>query len=170
MRILLILFIALPLLAQESLDQILEKIPQQSRYDGPEKAEAHKIWDAIWAGQPDTIKGLVDRIDGAGPGADFRPNFALHGLVIYLQGDDNKALVKALAATLDGQYHHTTKAIVLRELWLARGRDAIPQIAKHLLDPHLCEPASQALFSFGGDQAASELRNAAAKAEGILAA
>jgi HEAT repeat protein len=166
MRTLLILILALPLLAQETLDQILEKIPQQSRYEEPQRDDAHKLWDAIWAGQPTTIKGLVDRLDAAGPGADFRPLYALHGLVIYLQGDERSKLVDALAPTLDGDYQATTKALVLRELWIARGRSAIPETGKHLLNPELCEYASQALFSFGGEDAARELRNAAAKAEG----
>ncbi len=151
----------------DGLTALVKALPEvnNGRYVGPDRADAEKLWDEIWKGGAESVSALVDMVDAAGPGKDFQPSYALHGLVTHLgqpgRDKDRRLLVDALAATLAGEKKATTKAIVLRELLHARGREAIPAIGKLLLDAELCEYASQALFSFGGDAAAAELRRVA---------
>ena len=156
----------------EGLTALVKALPEVSkgRYEGPGRADAEKLWDKMWEGGAGHVAALVEMMDDAGPGKDFQPRYALHGLVTHLgqpgRDTDRRALVDALAATLKEPKSATTKAIVLRELLHARGREAIPTIGMLLLQDGLCEYASQALFSFGGEAATAELRRAAAKATG----
>jgi len=139
---------------------------------GPLKKLSGQTPEQLWRdGGATAVKGIVDLIDAAGPGADFQARLALHGLAVHLgrpgQDDDRRKLVEALAATLDGERKATTKAIVIRELQHARGREAAAAIGKLLLDPELCEYATLALASFtDSPAAAAELRRALPQAKG----
>ncbi len=167
---------ALPLLAQDrpgnALAAQVQTLPdgEAFRYVGPDSTDAAKLWDAIWQGDAKNVVALVDMIEANGPGKDFQPRYALHGLVVHLGTPDKdaerKQLVAALASTLGGARSTTTKQIVLRELLFAGGREAIPAIGTQLLDAELCEYATQALISFGGAAAAEQLRSALPKATG----
>ena len=117
--------------------------------------------EQLWRdGGATAVKGIVDLIDAAGPGADYQARLALHGLAVHLgrpgQDADRRKLVEALAATLEGERKATTKAIVIRELQHARGKEATAAIGKFLLDPDLCEYATFALASFTDFPAAAE--------------
>ena len=116
------------------------------------------------------VKGIVDLIDATGPGADIQARLALHGLVLHLgqpgKDADRRKLVEALGAALEGERKATTKAIVIRELQHARGKEATAAIGKFLLDPDLCEYATLALTSFADTASAAELRRALPQAKG----
>lgn len=127
--------------------------------------------EQLWReGGAAAVKGIVDLIDAAGPGADYQARRALHGLAMHLgrpgRDADRRRLVEALAAALEGERKATTKAIVLRELQHARGREAAAAIGRCLLDPDLCEYATLALTSFADPPAAAELRRALPQAKG----
>lgn len=127
--------------------------------------------EQLWRdGGPAAVKGLVDMIDTAVPGADHQPRLALHGLAVHVgrpgHDADRRRLVEALAATLDGERKSTTKAVVIRELQHARGREAVAAIGKCLLDPELSEYATLALATFADGAAAAEFRRALPQATG----
>ena len=127
--------------------------------------------EQLWQdGGATAVKGIVDVIDATGPGADSQARLALHGLVVHLgrPGQDaaRRKLVEALGAALEGERKATTKAIVIRELQHARGKEATAAIGKFLLDPDLCEYATLALTSFADSPAAAELRRALPQATG----
>ena len=128
--------------------------------------------EQLWRdGGATSVKGIVDLIDAAGPGADYQARLALHGLAVHLgrpgQDAERRKLVEALGATLEGECKATTKAIVIRELQHARGKEAAAAIGKFLLNPDLCEYATLALASFTDfPAAAAELRRALPQATG----
>jgi len=160
--------------AQGGLAALVKTLPEGTnfRYEGPDRADAARLWDDIWKGGAASVVALVDMIDVAGPSMDFQPRYALHGIVTHLgqsgRDADRQKLVAALASTLAEKRASTTKAIVLRELLHARGREAVAAVGTQLLDAELCEYATQALSSFGGAESASELRMALPKASGLV--
>jgi HEAT repeat protein len=150
---------------------LLNALPNPSgKYVGPEAEEANALFDELLAEAPASVIGLVDLTTEWGPGNDFRPRYALHGIVTRVgrEGmESSQAMVaKALASTLDNQRTNRTQSIVLRELQFLSHPAAIPAIAGKLLDEELNSNAVLALSSIGGTEAADALRAALPKSSG----
>jgi HEAT repeat protein len=142
-----------------------------SKFTGPDPAEAAKVFEEILAGGADAVADLIGLIrDTADPAfKDYRAQYVLHGLALHAGGPGNeegrKALAAALTAALDRDIPKVVKAIVIREIQVIGGPEAVAPLGARLADDDLADPAAQALLAIG-QGAAEEFRRALPGAKG----
>jgi len=164
--------------AKDVVKLALEKLPAQSA------AEAEQVYQEIVKAAPDSIVKLVGLLRPPGKEDDSKVRLALHGLGLYTSRPgaeaERKFYGETLAGQLDSPLAPQVKAFLIMQLQLAGGKEAIPAIAKVLLDKELCEYGAQALIRIGGEAkyprksseipsdtlAVAALREALPKAEG----
>ncbi len=158
--------------------RLLKRIPdsddpgQTSTFTAPDPALAEAIFDQVLAGGREAILDLAALIRDPGDPEfkDFRPHYVLHGLALRAgrpgNEDRRRLFAEALASKLaDGAISKGVKAMLLRELQAAGGKEAIPALGALLLDEDLRDPAALALLAIGADSAGA-FRGALAKAKG----
>lgn len=149
----------------KQLAAILEDIP------AVDAATASKVGEKLIAGGPDMISeliGLVGQEFGDPSGAMAK--YALHATALYAgrpgKDEARKAVAEALAGQLAGRHSDEMKAFVIRQLQFCGRSEESGALASFLGDKRLCEPATQALVSIGGDKSAAALRKALGSAAG----
>ena len=150
--------------AEGPLAAILEKIP----VDGKAAAEQlGKDLVALGAKGIDDLVGLIvepSKID------DSKARFAIHALAMYVSRPGAEAqrlmLCEALRRPLASAGPDSVKAFFIQQLRLMACPQAVAALKEVLLAEALCEDASHALVSIGGDEARAALREALPKAEG----
>ena len=145
--------------------EVLEKLPA----DDYETAQG--LCEKLLAGGAETIEQLVEMVgERFGDPDGVKPKYAMHGLVHHACRPGSAGARKLLAETLAGQlsadHSDELKAFVVRQLQLCGRPDEVPALAKLLDSDRLCNPATQALVSIGGEAALRALRDAQPKAEG----
>jgi len=149
-----------------------DKPGQTSTFTGPTPGAAEEIYAAILAGGRDSLVGLIAMLRDPGDPEykDFRPEYVLHGLAIYVGRPDKKKQRKLFAQTLASQLGNKkvpkgVQGYLIRELQVAGGDEAVKALGKMLADEDLCAYAASALVAIG-DGAARQLRGALSGAKG----
>ena len=134
-------------------------------------ATAAAICKQIIAGSPGHIEklvGLVGQEFGLREGV--KPKYALHGAAIYASrpgaSKERDMVAAALAGQLAAGHSDELKAFLCRQLQLCGGPAEVPALAKLLGSDRLCEPATQAMLTIGGDEATAAFRRALPGAKG----
>jgi len=142
------------------------------KFTGPDPTAADKVFDEILSGGRGSIEELIAMIhDTTDPKfKDFRPEYVLHCLAVRVGGPGKEVERKMLADTLaslvaDEKLSAGIRGVLLRQLQVAGGRDAVEAIGKQLLDDALCETATQALTVIR-EGAVEQLRKALPGARG----
>jgi len=165
-----------------------DKPGQTAKFTGPDPAKAKVIYEAILAGGRDCLLELIALLRDPNDPApkDFRAEYVLHGLAIYVGGAGRERQRKMFAETLGLKLASAeplpafsrligrkrailpagVQSFLIRELQVAGGGESVKVLGRLLSDEPLCEPAAQALVAIGGKSAAGELRGALSKARG----
>ena len=145
---------------------------KESKFTGPDPAEAAKVFDEILAGGPESVEELISLVhDVTDDGfKDYRPEYVLHCLAVRVGASgmeaQKKVLAEAMASRLaDEKLTSGVRGILLRKLQLAAGPEVAAAIGKYLLDERLGDHAALALVAIR-DGAADELLKALPAAKG----
>ncbi len=130
---------------------------------GPNWTTAEKTYAAILAGGRDSIMSLIGMLSEGNDPAKYKPRYVLHGLALFVARPNNQnhraLLMTTLTSQLASDRAKWTQAILLRELEYFATKDAIPAIAKLLLDDELSDDAIRTILAIR-DGAADPLRAA----------
>jgi hypothetical protein len=145
---------------------------RESKFTGPDPKAADKVCAAVCEGGEDSVRDLIGHIkEPTDPEFEnYKAEYLLHLVAVYVGGpgreNERKMVAGALASVLEeGDLSKWHQGLLLRELQVAGGKDAVPVIGKHLLDDDLCEYATQALI-VNGKAGLVELRRAVKQAKG----
>jgi len=149
-----------------------DKPGETSKFTGPDPGKAEDIYAGILSGGRDSLLELIAVLrDPNDPSPkDFRAEYVLHGLAIYVGRPEKKQQRKMFAETLALQLGNpkvpiAVQEFLIRELQVAGGAEVVKALGKMLANEQLCEAAAQALIAIG-DGAAKQLRSALSKAKG----
>ena len=126
---------------------------------------------AIAKGGKDNLLGLIEMLGEPGGAENAKPHYALHCMVNYalVMGDEQlrKDFCDAMASQVDNEdLLAYNRAYLCQELQWAGRDEACAALGKVLLNKDVTDAAATALAAIGGERAASQLRAAAAKAQG----
>jgi HEAT repeat protein len=134
-----------------------------------DKVKIEKTVAEIAKGGKDNVLAIIDMLGEPGSDQDVKPHYALHCLANYvLQSKDETARAEfsaAVASQLSGGRSKYVRGFLCQELQWAGRREAVPALAKLLLDEELADPAAMALVAIR-DGAAEALRAALPSARG----
>jgi hypothetical protein len=159
----------------ERLKSLVDQMPEpdgRGMYtENIDKAKIEKAAAAIAKGGTENLLGLIEMLGEPGAAENARPHYALHCVVNYALGTRDEKLRKELCDTMGSQLqnkelHPYNRAYLCQELQWAGRDEACPALGAVLLDEEVTDAAATALAAIGGERAASQLRAAAAKAEG----
>ena len=155
-----------------ALAALVGKLPdpdEQGMLSKIDKDVVDNVIAGIYKGGRDSIIGLIDMLVEPGKGDDVKPRYALHGLAVYVCKLEDKSrrqeFAGILASQLGGGRPKAVQGYIIRQLQVAGGKEAAPQIGKLLCDEELCEYAASALVAIG-DGAGEQLRVALSEATG----
>ena len=143
-----------------------------SKFTGPDPQEAQKAFTAILEGGRESILELLAALRDPSDAdfKDYKAGYVLHGLCLQagLPGkeEQRRVLAEAMATQLkDAALSPAAKRILIRQLQVAGGKEAVTALGECLSDGKLCESAVQALLAIR-DGAAEPLRKALSAAGG----
>jgi len=118
----------------------------------PDLETMKKIYDEVLKGGKDSVAGLAKLLVEPGKGADYKARYVLHGLVTYVDRQENEepsrvTVREGLVAALAGDTPPGVKKYILEELKHIGGKAEADAIAKFLTDDDMCEFAAQALVA-----------------------
>jgi hypothetical protein len=139
-----------------------------------DKDKIEKAIAGIHKGGRENILGVIDMLVEPGQGDDIKARYALHCLAVYVctlkqkEGDDSvrRDFSAVLASQLGANRPKGVRAYLAQELEVAGGPEAVPALAKLLLDQELCDWAARAIVSIGAG-AAEQFRAALPQAKGF---
>jgi HEAT repeat protein len=149
-----------------------DKPGETSKFTGPAPAAAKEVYEAILAGGRGSLLELIALLRDPNDREykDFRAEYVLHGLAIYVgqpaKEQQKKMFAETLASQLGGK--KASKAVqgfLIRELQVAGDKGVAKALGKMLADEELCGYAASALVAIG-DGAARQLRGALGRAKG----
>lgn len=159
----------------EQLKNLVDQMPNpdgRGMYtDNIDKGKVEKAAAAIAEGGKKNLLGLIEMLGEPGSAENTKPHYALHCVVNYTLVVGNEKLrmdfCEAMASQLQNKdLHPYNRAYLCHELQWAGRDEACVALGKVLLDKDVTDAAATALAAIGGERAASQLRAAAAKAEG----
>ncbi|OGD18891.1 MAG: hypothetical protein A2W03_16850 [Candidatus Aminicenantes bacterium RBG_16_63_16] len=113
---------------------------------------------------PAAIREVCGRVLAPGAGDDSKVRFAVNGLAVYVmrpEVESERALfVRALLASLAGSRDKNVAAFFLSQVQVAGKKESIRPLAGYLIDETLAGPATAALRTIGGPEAARVLLKA----------
>lgn len=150
---------------------------RESKFTGPEPAEAEKVFLEILGGGREALGELLGLLkESTDPEfKSYKAEYVLHGIVVFVarpEHDAHQRLVNDVLAqaVASGEHSKWKTGLLIRELQAGGDGSCAEAIGKHLLDSELCECAAQALIAIGRgpgrDPALRELRKAAGGAAG----
>lgn len=157
------------------LKSLVEQMPDpDSRGMYTENVDKAKIDHAvaeIAKGGKESLLGLIQMLGEPGSASDVKPHYALHCVVNYAlvtQDEDlRREFGEAMASQLENEnLQPYNRTYLCQELQWAGRDEACESLGKVLLNEDLTDAAATALAAIGGERAASQLRAAAAKADG----
>ncbi|MBM3838764.1 MAG: hypothetical protein FJ398_12525 [Verrucomicrobia bacterium] len=143
---------------------------EASKFTGPDPETANRIFSEIVAGGRENILELIAlvRDPGAADFKNYKAAYVLHGLALHVGGvgkeRERRLFTETLAAQLGSDKHSkAVKALLIRELQVAGGKEVVQGLGRHVLDEDLGEYAIQALLAIR-EGAAAQFRNSLATA------
>jgi len=158
-----------------NLKQLVDQMPAPDRRGMfTEDMDQQRIESAIAAlaqGGADNVLALVGMLGEPGAKENVKPHYALHSVVNYPLVKQDEAMrrtfCEAMASQVaDEKLSDYNRAYLCQELQWAGRDEACPALGHALLHEALTDAAATALTAIASDQAASQLRAAAAKAKG----
>jgi hypothetical protein len=158
--------------ATPELIALVERVPDldgQGKVHGITWEESTPIIEGIFALGRDGIAQLVSLLKAVDDGADYKPRYLLHTLVVFAgraeQAARRTVLADALASLIgSAEVPRPVQGYLIRQLQLVSSAANIPAIASQLNDAEIGDHAAQAILAIGGDAAASTFREALTKA------
>lgn len=138
------------------------------KFTGPDPAEAQKSFAAILAGGRESILELLALLRDPSDDdfKDYKAGYVLHGLCLIAKDEQRRTLAEAMASQLKGAAHSpAAKRILIRQLQVAGGKEAVAALGESLADAELCDNAVQALLAIR-EGVAGSLRKALDMATG----
>ena len=118
---------------------------------GPAWPAAARIYNQILAAGPAGIVAVIDLIDEADNGQDFKARYTLHGLCIHCTRPEQSAqravLVQTLIDQLGANRPKPITGLLIRQLQVVGDKRAVAPIGKFLVDPDLYADAANALLT-----------------------
>ncbi len=164
--------------AQPDIATLVSRFPdadepgKESKFTGPDFAEAEKTFAEILAGGRDAVLATISLVKDPGDPEykDFRAQYVLHGLALVAgkPGNDDMRRMFAQAAgeaLVAMKLTTEVRAMLVRELQAAGGKESIAALGGLLADEALGDPAAMALVAIGAP-AIEELRKALPGAKG----
>ena len=132
------------------------KEPGASKFTGPEPEVAHQLCEQILAGGRESLTQLIALVrDPASPEfKNYKPEYLLHCLTLYVGGAgkeaDRKTLHEVLTAELGNEKHPpAVKRSWIRELQWIGDAATVKALGGLLTDEALCDEAASALVAIG---------------------
>jgi len=159
----------------ENLKKLVAQMPDPDRRGmltgNIDKEKTEKAAAAIAAGGKANILGLIEMLGEPGSPENAKPHFALHCTLNHaLVARDEKMrkeFCEAIGSKLaDKNVLPYNRAYLCQELQWAGRDESCAALGGVLLDEDSADDAATALAAIGGERAASQLRTAAAKAQG----
>jgi hypothetical protein len=159
-------------------EQLKKLVDQMPNPDGrgmyTENIDNQKIDKAVALlaeGGKENLLGLIEMLGEPGSAENAKPHYALHCVVNHALVVGNEKLRKDVCDVMAAQLENEdllpyNRAYLCQELQWAGRDEACAALGKVLLNEDLTDAAATALAAIGGERAASQLRAAAAKAEG----
>ncbi len=117
---------------------------------------------------PSGVTSICKRLVPPGTGDDTKARYALSALAAYVNrpgtGAQQRMVADALVQALNVVTDREVKAFLIRQLQVAGTEAQLRALAPLLTDPHLCEPATQAMLAVGGPDLPAMLAQALPKA------
>lgn len=153
------------------LAKFLAEVPdldENGTFTGPEPAAMEKVFEAILAGGPSQVVGLIDMLVPVDDGKDYRVRYLLHGLATHLcrtRSKQRAMFTKTLASQIGGDRPKPIQGFLIRQLQVVGGSEVAEVLGAALLDEALGADAANALIAIG-HVAVEQLRRALPKARG----
>ena len=142
---------------------------QQGKLTGPTWEQGEKTFRQILDGGKPAVLAVIDLIDLPDTGPRYKARYALYGAATLItrigSTPGRQAFTQAVAERLAGDSPTALKALLIGALQICGDNLANAALAPLLAHEELCDPASRAMASIGGD-AADHLRKALAEARG----
>ncbi|MBP7937241.1 MAG: HEAT repeat domain-containing protein [Phycisphaerae bacterium] len=145
---------------------------KESKFTGPEPQVARQVFEEILTRGQEGITQVVNLVhDSTDPDfKDYRAQYVLHGLVVYVAHPDRAPLQRMVVETLASHLGRSdlsrgVRGLLLRELQWVGGPAAIAAIGGQLQDEELGTHAVSALTAIG-PSAAEVLRRSLPQAQG----
>lgn len=157
------------------LTRLVEQLPgpdnRQMLTSNIDKEKMEKTAAEIAAGGKPYVLGMVELLGEPGTVENAKPRLALHLVMNHPLVTQNEKQRKEVCEAIASQVNNDklsnyNRAYLCQELQWAGRDEACPALGAALLNENLTDAAATALAAIGGDQAASQLRSAAAKAQG----
>jgi HEAT repeat protein len=134
-----------PAAAGFTLDEILGRMPPR------DSLEARWLGSALLSLGPAAIQELCKDLDAAGSDRKARAEFALQNVALSVSkpGAERERLryVSALDGALERHPSDRAASFILAQLQLTGRGESVAPASRFLNDPHLCEPAAQAMVA-----------------------
>jgi len=147
-----------------SLTESLDALPAQ------DAATVERVMRSLIDGGPAIVEKLVEMIGAVGDEQNVKPQYALHGLAVYVSGpgleSDRRMVAAAFARQLAGGYSADVKAFLVRQLQLCGGPAEASALGKLLEDERLCEEAARALVAVAEEESVVVLRQVLGRVAG----
>jgi hypothetical protein len=159
----------------EQLKRLVEQMPDPDNRgmftENIDKEKIDKTIAAIAAGRKENVLGLIEMLGPPGSEEDARPHFALHCVVNHALIARDETLRKESCEAIASQLGNENllpenRAYLCQELQWAGRDESCAALGEVLLDERVSDAAATALAAIGGERAASQLRAAAATAQG----
>jgi len=141
-----------------------------SKFTGPDPEFANELCEQVLSGGRDALIELVKLVRDPGDAEfkDYKAEYFLHALAIYVGAPERAAQQKLVVQTLASQLGNAklgahVRGFLVRELRVIGAKDAAGALGKLLGDEQLCSDAAAALVSLGQ---AEPLRDALRGAKG----
>jgi len=158
--------------ASENLKALVAQMPNGGMYTNEndvDKERIEKTIAEIAKGGKENVLGLIDMLGEPGSEQDAKPHYALHclGNYILIAKDDSarRQFAETLASQLTSDRSKYIRGYLCQELQWAGRKEAVPALAKLLLDEELVDPAAMALVAIK-DGSSEALRAALPQAKG----
>jgi hypothetical protein len=136
-----------------------------------DKDKMEKTAAEIAGGGKPYVLGLVEMLGEPGTVENAKPRLALHLVMnhplVTKNEKQRKEFCEAIASQVSNdKLSNYNRTYLCQELQWAGRDEACPALGAALMNEDLTDAAATALAAIGGERAASQLRNAAAKAQG----
>jgi len=143
-----------------------------SKFTGPDPDLANKLFAQALAGEKETLAALMALIRDPADAEfkNYKPEYFLHGLAIYVSAPEREAQKKWFVETLaahatNPKIEPHVRGFLVRELRVIGEKETVAALGKLLRDEQLCADAAAALVSIG-DNATEQFHAALPNAKG----
>ncbi|MBU4494315.1 MAG: DUF1080 domain-containing protein [Acidobacteria bacterium] len=132
-----------------------------AQFPAPDPAVRDRLVDALLKRAPDSIHTVCRMIAPPGKTNDTAAQFAVNGMVIFLQNNrgekERESFCRILIEELNRSREREVKAFFIRQLQLIGQEETVKALRPYLTDATLYDPAAQAMRTISGREAEKAL-------------